>query len=144
MTPIAELIGKLERATGPDRELDEALIAFAEGAERVEDATFDHKHGYARGGFWVSIGPIHPVTASMDAALALAEKLLDDDEPVARYPLEISLTSVGHHPEAPWGCAVWTGSDKDGVFSRAPTAPLAILLAILRALSYQKPGNANG
>jgi hypothetical protein len=70
-------------------------------------------------------------TASIDAALALVERMGDGSN---KHPVEITITSVGNN--GPWRCAVWLGiDDTDGIYRAAPTAPLAILLALLHALS---------
>jgi len=66
----ADLIERLTKATGPDRELD-ADIALAVGE-------FSEKHGLPGGG-WVSKGPHHAIvgapsyTASLDAARTLVK-----------------------------------------------------------------------
>jgi hypothetical protein len=75
-TEMVELVERVEKATEGSRELDEILTAWSVGATRQEDATFDHKPAYHRDGFWVSIEPITPLTTSIDAALALTERLL--------------------------------------------------------------------
>lgn len=124
---IRGLLERVERATGPDAQLDEALTAFGEGAERVEDATFDHKHGYARDGFWVSIGPIKPFTASIDAAFALVERLL----PGSNYGVD--KTDEGDE-------LTWFDATAGEGFAQHNTAPLAILCALLKALPTSKQG----
>lgn len=140
MTDLAKLIERVEAAHGPDAELDEALTAFVVGAERVDDATFDHKHGYTRDGSWVSIGPIQPITASHDAALALKEALLP-----------------GWYWRAGWGSVgEWVNGRRmqgwchlnrvhpdhcnreDEATGRAATPPLAIVLATLKALQERQ------
>lgn len=76
MNDLLNIAKRLEEATGPDRELDELLMAWSVGATRQEDATFDHKPAYHRDGSWVSIHPIEPLTGSVDAALAMTEREL--------------------------------------------------------------------
>lgn len=110
---IEELIGRLERATGPDREIDDALrIAF----------------GY----------PPKPwdYTASIDAALALVERVLPG-----------WFWRAGHVPAIHWhngiGYDNWCHlsrtdasncNPEDESTGWANSVPLAIILATLRAI----------
>lgn len=64
-----ELIAALEAATGPSRELDEAIAAFNAGATREVQPS--GRVAFHKNGFWVSIGEVSPYTSSIDAALSL-------------------------------------------------------------------------
>jgi hypothetical protein len=150
MTPIAELIGKLERATGPDRELD-ALIAvtvagFFEIAPRWEGEPIGYGY-FDADGARIESGHggdelVPDYTASLDAALALAEKLLPG------WKLMMHLGGLWGEPipgatfSEPDFAAL---SRKNLPYRRgqanAETLPIAICLALLRSLSSQKPGN---
>ncbi len=70
-----QLLAALETATGPDRELDEAIAACIAGASR--EVMPSGRVGYHKAGFWVSIEPILPYTSSIDAALTLVPENMD-------------------------------------------------------------------
>lgn len=72
MTDVKELIERLECATSPDRELDEAIAAAIVGATPQKQA--GGRTSYYRGNMGVSIHPIHLYTASIDAALTLVPR----------------------------------------------------------------------
>lgn len=134
------LLGRIETATGADRELDEELAALVAGAVRQEDATFDHKPAYHRNGFWVSVEPILPYTSSIDAALALCERVLPGTQ-VGLDP--IFFEGAGKHRveydavlcTADWG--QWNPVNSDWIERvgvRHRDRVLVILAAILTAL----------
>jgi hypothetical protein len=122
---IEGLLSRLEAATGPDRELDHRLQGIL-----VNDGNFGHYAGLEE---WVTAGmefgwntPAY--TASIDAALALVERLL----PGWRRRLEEP------HGDGGWRASLIWPDQEDVVRAKvaeAPTAPLAILLALFRALS---------
>jgi hypothetical protein len=130
------LIERCEQATEGSRELDELLTAWSVGATRQEDATFDHKPAYHRDGFWVSIQPITPLTSSIDAALALSERLLPGLFCYEFGWQASALTEVSHDAQLHF-----TNGEPpmiDTSMAEAHTLPLAIILAILKALSRIK------
>ena len=107
MGDLNELVERVKAATGPDRELDYAISRFADG----ELARHSSLH--------------LPYTASIDAALALTERML----PGWDYVLEGASRHcfVLMHPD---------NEDGEGVFvETAATSALAILAALLTALS---------
>ena len=112
MTDISELIERVRAATGPDRELDEAIRFY-----------FDPK-----GSRYYSESSAY--TASIDAALALVERCL----PGCGYVIGMGRET----PDEPLGaCAIYSGlsgDSKELAEEEAPTLPLAILLALLTAL----------
>lgn len=83
MSDLAELLERVKAATGPDRELDADLAQTIEGVEiqwRQANGTMEmypvqrypsttHSAGFG-------IGPVPNYTASIDAALALTERVL--------------------------------------------------------------------
>lgn len=119
---LADLLAKVQAATGPDRELDSRLLCVHTGED------FE---GLIRDGYTVS--DINPAeyTASIDAALVLVEKVLPDvmwrlqSDPTTGDGYEASLVSSERFPPS------------DGRASGA-TAPLALLAALLSALT-EKP-----
>lgn len=76
MTPfrtvtLSPLLAQLKAAPCGSRELDEGITAAFAGA--IPERQSDGRMAYYRGGFWVSIGEIKPLTTSLDAALTLAQ-----------------------------------------------------------------------
>jgi hypothetical protein len=128
---LADLIARLEGARGPDRDLDFALHRLdmgewldREGYSRNGDGYFSTSAKYPR-----VAGPEH-FTGSLDAALALVERKLPG-----------------------WG--IYMRSDRDGCGAgltypkhnlvtpghvETKTLPLAVCLALLRALQAQEGG----
>lgn len=125
---LSELVERLRKATGPDRELDAAIWLVDEGYEK-------------RGGFnpstvfWTQVqdgfamegnSPMRSVpkfTASVDAALALVERVL----PGWRH---------AHEKRTNGTCIAWVDAadDEPCIPSIAETIPLAILLSALTAI----------
>lgn len=91
---LAGLLGRVEAATGADRELDEALYEWS-GAKPPSMTV-------GGGPYWKSPdgGPQHPsilvprLTASLDASLALAERVLTGDGPHAVDLLEAAIREM--------------------------------------------------
>jgi hypothetical protein len=109
LTDLQALLERVKAATGPDRELDRAI-----------DDYFDPMH----------IGALRPVTASIDAALALVERRLP------RWNWIVSDRAT---------CVLRPANGKDENRSwiqwreaNARTPPLAILAALLTALIAQQ------
>jgi len=140
MTDLTALLERVRAATGADREIDAALMAqsyaqeerhigavmeYSDGSEeRVKDLVWvDPKTDK-----WVSTAA-HSYTASIDAALALTERVL----PGWRYDI--------HSPRfgTPFEAVLVDGDSASLriVTAKAPTAPLAILAALLSALIAQ-------
>ena len=90
----------------------------------------------------VAYEPPQRFTSSADAALGLANRLLNDTPDSPEHPLEITVSSVGHNKAGPWHCAIWCGLESDGTKSFGATPALAIILATLRALQHSKTGDA--
>lgn len=122
MSDLMELLERVKAATGPDRELEYALVCHFFGAD---EGLLHEIHGIN----------LYRLTASIDAALALVERKLPgwvvDD-----------LSQNSRLAGDPWGCklASYYGSDPSRNRSAVsgydyPTAPLAILAALLSALT---------
>lgn len=139
---LVDLLARVEAAEGPDRELD-ALIMCELVAGRgayVEQSkinmawciyyapnriwSMSSREGTWREGGW-------PLTASLDAALALCERVLPGHR--------IELSRVEHGEVGDW---VWVGKIERADFSacwwaKLKTPALALLAAMLRALIAQ-------
>ena len=135
-TDIAGLIERLEAATGPDQELDATIVAHLNNASvRRYPPQTDFGPG-ARWQFWSLDGahflgneskfPVPPLTASLDAALALVERVrpgawIEVSGP--RKYLNIPTPSPGR----------WRAEADDGIGWGA-TPAIALLIALLRTL----------
>ena len=139
MSDLDALLERLEKATGPDRELDEAIMALF--------YTLDERHIGTTEGWdddpdsfkpvkdrvwvdpatdkWVSTAAFH-FTASIDAALALVERVL---------PGWMHANGNCGEQNMPWACITEPDEPCRDFSAGAPTEPLAILIALLRALS---------
>lgn len=127
---IEELIGRLEAARGPDREIDTS-VWLAMGAKRsvMGDLRLDH---------WLPMD--YRITASVDAALALLERVLpgwmitnlcewDDEKLRALGPWMAQVRPRGEVQVPPPGSCM-----------HAPTPALALVLSLLKALKERQDG----
>lgn len=122
MSDFAQIKERLEKATGPSRPIEEALklaIAahmFAAGASKEDVVATVGGDFYADPPLW---------TSSVDAALALVERLL----PGWTWRVE-KWTEC-------YDAKLWGLADAPGIGAgHGPTAPLAILAALLTALPH--------
>jgi hypothetical protein len=120
---IEELVGRVEAATGPDRKLDlliaQTLVPDVVVLRRNDDDTGNEPHTY-----W-------EYTASVDAALALAERLLPGLFCYEFGWQASALTEVSHDAQLHF-----TNGEPPMIetsMADAHTLPLAIILATLRA-----------
>ena len=140
--PLVELVERVTALTGPDREIDAMLFAAFPDPDRVDLATVKKMRAgsegdgtvlYTRtdegGSFFIAAVPAY--TASIEAALALMERMLPESRCwfAARQADETGEYSIDlRHGNGTGKLA--TASHK--------TFPLAIILALLRALSSQE------
>lgn len=121
MTDLTELLGKVERAVGPDRELDLAIALW----RHPELAEWPRS---AQGGWhspeWGLISAPEHYTSSLDAALALAERVLPT---LLGWKLERTDTC--------WARLYFPERADSGI---AATVPLALVAATLKALIAQE------
>ncbi len=113
---LQALLSRIKRAEGPDRELDRAIY---EATSRPPPA------GYRLGPTPASY------TASVDASLALVERLLPGQA------LAVG-TMKFDPPGVPW-CCIWTTGGDPKFNGSGATPSLAILAALLTALLAKEP-----
>ena len=145
MSDLRGLIERVEKATGPDREIDWAI---ADATNHPSFATrFEH--------MWPPFGigssldcAILDYTASVDAALALVEKM----RPGYQWGVSSVGIKIGTHPDgkAAYGEGFRAHVTKNSPLrpmpstADAPTPALAIILALLRSLDTDNKGAAHG
>lgn len=127
------LIERLDRAEGPSRELD-ADIYIALNIPKERAGRIDRLDGcvgwHPVDAPYVSAIEVPPYTSSIDAAVALAERVLPGCQiNVTKFTANISRASLGNQ---------WLAAENH------KTPPLALCLAILRALqsAARKGGEA--
>lgn len=125
---LASLIERVEKAEAGSRELDAAVWAAANGYELFEHDGAGWRYRMSPDDIMrhERTGYISPYTTSLDAALALAERVLPN----------IGAWDVGHAYDAEPSHYARLVLVRDGdpeVFGRAPTPALALVLAVLRA-----------
>lgn len=157
MVDVSELIGRIEAATGPDRETDIDLCIALNYLNCIDDAPLNLRRApddpgwldyeFVQDGKSVECTDEAPaLTASIDSALALVERCLPDHQ----WGVGSAGIRSGAHPD---GNAAYVDGFRAHVTKRSPlrpmpvvgtarTAPLAILSALLRALEEKEPSNA--
>lgn len=133
MTDLTALRQRLEAATGPDREIDSAILQWeldslsdAERMRRAEAAWAE------RGTPQQGKGPPLNYTASLDAAIALVERVLP------KWWLESmsdEISAMLDNKPKFLGCAVDLASYRRDAQGIAATRPLAVLSALFAALT---------
>lgn len=135
---LAGLLERVEACEGPDRDL-EREIALACGYVSIQGPPFEILS-------WPSDDIVNPAawprvkagcTSSVDAALGLVERVLPD------WAASLHWGRYGEHDEREPGvsCALRSKPGRWGTWieeAYAPTAPLAILAALLRAVQAQQ------
>jgi hypothetical protein len=144
------LIARVEQATGPDQEIDAMLhVIVAERREwQVEGYVFYAKrteapHDVYRVGSidpgitarnFSPSSPFPPYSYSIDAAKALKDRMLPGQA------MAMGDMAFTNHPKGPWA-TVWTLDGSPKWNAEAATAPLAIVLATLKALQSLPEGD---
>lgn len=136
MTKYTDIIERLQNATGPDREIDTSIwMLVTKGAtrrhQRVSSATYAWKPyviDETRDAQGVII-VVPSYTASIDAAIALVERMLSG-----------KVWYVRGKSDGTFFCQLYTSESQRGndPKANAPSAPLAILVALFRALEAQE------
>lgn len=160
MTPLThqgsveDLLARVEAATGADRELDVRLWAHFDGREvtrkgrlllakssrgaqdQCQIGVFNDVTGFHAA--WAN-PPYPKLTASLDAALALVERV----RPGWQGEIQWAANGHGYAALAPKPWAPHHGQeveDVGGFEAAAPTRPLAVIAALLRTLSGERQG----
>ncbi len=134
MGELSELISRLEKAEGPDREID-AWIGYhtdlaVEGMSwraKIDRFGIDHamKAATSDSNIWSTSLP--PYTASLDATVALIERVLPGwGWQIGPFPK--MRAQLAEPIQTNYGPGVGVRGQSTG-----PTAPIALLLALLRA-----------
>jgi hypothetical protein len=129
---LRSLIDRLEAGTGADRELD-ARIYYNLALTKTSPYALseDDWVRHFQSGVPLNDGEPPPLTGSIDASLALVELLL----PGWFLHLDYAGDREAEHR---WRCTV----GNETPYTRAPTAPRAILIALMRALLAKETAHA--
>lgn len=130
MNNLADVISRLEKAEGPDRQLDadiyKALGHEVKRRQRNIQRLSTYGFCYPEPGAWL---PVPRLTGSIDAAVALAEKVLNV------YTLELEIRRSGARADVTW---FPPGNLVPPIYavskSAGKTPALAICIAVLKAL----------
>jgi hypothetical protein len=126
---LRALLDRVQKATGPDRELDKELLWVL------------GRYSWRGMNYWNDTGEMWPsrlsvfFTASIDAAVALVERVLPGWSHA--HITQKTHTNIGyvHNNETAFtGLAARPNPKRQWFECRAPTPPLAILAAMLSAL----------
>ena len=137
MTSLSSLLARIESATGPDREIDAALwlACFEPGCVAFDDIKFhtEHYDNYISRTFVsCDLGdlpvdqfdpPLLYYTASLDAAIALCERVLPG------WSWTVDSGYAANHQKS--HAEAWTGDDEGS--GDAATPALALCAAIIKA-----------
>lgn len=153
MSNLNELLERVEKATGPDREIDEALMALVYVRdERHIGASMENDLGRdepvkdrvwvdPKTDKWVSTHASQ-FTGSIDAALALVESVAGGEgTPSMVYSYDLNWCSSAH-PDMAFVAELFLADGDPCVMTsyhaQSYTLPLAILAALLKALISQE------
>lgn len=129
MTDLQSLLSRVEKATGPDRELDEQLAMRLAGFKAT--ITVGHE---ALGNLRTVPAHAPHYSASLDAALALVEGALGIKGTFWRLRLVYPVSdNCANAYVVIWPYPKWVAA-----YGEAPTPALALLAALLRALIAQE------
>jgi hypothetical protein len=125
MTTLKELAAMLDAAAGPAREIDNKIATVLDGWSASDVVGFyDLMHTHK---------PLPKYTSSIDAALALVERLLPG------WAFNVCFRAAGDTTGDDAGWSVELRRPYEWLpFSTAPTAPLAILKALVAAMIAQE------
>lgn len=128
-----ELIARLEAAEVGSGELDALVYVTVANDPNTyvvdphPDSMFSHKPGWYRTGNDLSV-LADPITTSLDAALALAERVLPD-----------VIWRVERFDDKAFDAAIWDDPLDNRIgFGRATAPAIALCIAILRVLDAQE------
>ena len=128
----SELIARVEALTGPDRDVDFAIHSHFFPTPKRQVSNVELPPGFGSDALSMAMDPRPRYTASIDAAVALVERVRPgwmyyytgrDDE--GQHYAQLGEKAVLYEPSE----TGWKGS-----WSKGPTLPVAIVLALLRSL----------
>lgn len=128
---LDEIAKRLEKAQGPDREIDADLCVALLGFQRAELSGRGLAVCEPKEGGW--IWPIEkwPLTASLDAAIALVERVRPDRC--------IQTTKYVWDGRSHWAAKIFPSTRKGRDHAgQGTTAALAALLALIRSIEGEK------
>lgn len=132
-----QLVERLEKATGPDRNLDFAIheAFFPMPQERITP-NVKLPEGFGKDAMSLAMDPRPSYTASLDAAIVLVERVLP----------EANCYGVEKDPRSWTGYVSRNNVDNGHWLKEAEhkTAPMALLLALLRALRNDDKERGDG
>lgn len=117
---MRDLIAKLEAATGPSRALDYQIYLALRPTDDLEEYRKLYETDPPAYWFWMSH---QEYTASIDAAVALTERVLPD------VGWSVATNRIDRRRVA----RLWTGEIDDGKAHAGASPAIALCLAILRA-----------
>lgn len=138
---LTSLLERVRNATGSDRELDAEIAQAVEGVEiqwRQANGTMEmypvQRYPSTAHAAGFGIGPVPEYTASIDAALALVERVLGH---AATVHLTIEIGSAQH------ACSITLFEKHETPFvaEGSPNPALAVLCALTAALTSNQDGN---
>ncbi|WEX10345.1 hypothetical protein [Chelativorans sp. AA-79] len=141
MGDLRELIEKLEKAAGPELVLDGMIWCAVNGYEFVQWDGAGCVYRKVDGSSWdrgikhISAHEVRPYSASLDAAIALCERVLPG------WSWECRVSGTGDKGQATvWNPRKAPGHNDEKRATNCATAAIALVLATLRALEAQEDG----
>ena len=148
MTDLHTLRDMMDEATGPSRVIDDAIMALVYVRDDRSIGTMeDDGSGWKPCTDKVWVDPVtdrwvstaaHAYTSSIDAALALVGRLLPGWWVVTVGEVRMPTRFVSDRPDPmAWVCRLQRHDDGLEQMATAPTAPLAIIKAMVAATTLQ-------
>lgn len=138
MADLAELLEWVKANDGPNRTLD---LAIAQALGQPWSCK-DNPPSEPGGEWWPSQIRCDRFTASLDAALALVERVLPETVPAPREDMPLWLPKIGRWFNGQWEATLYRSTDGFKAEASAPTRALALLAALLSALAPADVGSA--
>lgn len=118
---LAEIIARLEKATGADQEIDQLIAVFVSIIKNPERKV-------------VAVANCTPYTSSLDAIVGLIERALPGCGDIVAF-----IPYVTDEKRRAYGAVILP--DRQRIEANAPTRALALCLAFARALQARTEGD---